>query len=287
MIEYNTKNWLLVVFNFHRTHVLKVLFPSVVFMGVYSALVVYMASILTVNLTGTTVVHSLLGIVLGLLLVFRTNTAYDRWWEGRKLWGALVNDSRNLAIKLNAILTDNEDKKLYAEKISFFCFILKKHLRDEVDLSSIKESYEYDYLSNKKHIPNTVSGQIFKLIYDLYKSKKISGEELIVIDKHVSSFTDITGACERIKNTPIPYSYNLHLKKYIFFYIITLPWGLMHDLKYWSVPAVMMVFYAMVGLELIGEEIENPFGYDSDDLPLDKICQNIKNNVYEILEVEQ
>jgi putative membrane protein len=284
MIEYNTKNWLLIVFNFHKTHALKVLFPSVVFIGIYSTIIVYISTHIQTKLSGTTVVHSLLGIVLGLLLVFRTNTAYDRWWEGRKLWGALVNDSRNLAIKFNVILNDKQDKKLLAEDISFFSVVLKKHLREEINLAQIKNTYEN--LDNKTHIPNAVASKIFRDTHDLYKSKKISGEELIILDKHIASLTDITGACERIKNTPIPYSYNMHLKKYIFFYIITLPWGLVHDLRYFAVPAVMMVFYAMVGLELIGEEIENPFGYDSDDLPLDKICQNIKNNVYEILEID-
>lgn len=283
MIEYNTKNWLSVIFNLHKTHVLRVLFPSVIFMGIYSTIVVFISIRINPNITGSTVVHSLLGIVLGLLLVFRTNTAYDRWWEGRRLWGALVNDSRNLAIKMNSILDNNSDKKNFAEYISLFSYVLKRHLRDESNLidNNIIEKYN---LTEKKHIPNSIASRVFKEIYNLYKSKTISGEELIVIDKHVSSFTDITGACERIKNTPIPYSYNLHLKKYIFFYIITLPWGLAHDLKYFSVPAVMMVFYAMVGIELIGEEIENPFGYDSDDLPLDKIVQNIKISVYEILE---
>lgn len=283
MIEYNTKNWLLVVFNFHKTHVLKVLFPSVIFMGLYSILVVYISTHIEANITGTTVVHSLLGIVLGLLLVFRTNTAYDRWWEGRRLWGSLVNDSRNIAIKLNNIIENTSDKKKFAELISLFSYVLKRHLRDENNLinNDLIKNFNLNY---KKHIPNAVASKLSNDIYQLYKSQKISGEEVIIIDKHLSSFTDITGACERIKNTPIPYSYNLHLKKYIFFYIVTLPWGLAHDLKYFSVPAVMMVFYAMVGIELIGEEIENPFGYDSDDLPLDKIVQTIKTNVYEILE---
>lgn len=285
MIDYNTKNWLLAVFSSHKTHVLKVLFPSVIIMGLYTTLIIYIMTHIETKFSGTTVVHSLLGIVLGLLLVFRTNTAYDRWWEGRKLWGSLVNDSRNLALKLNIILKEKDDKKVLAQDISFFCFMLKKHLRDEVNLSHVKENY-HDF-SNKLHIPNAVAGKIFQDIHGLYKLNKISGEELIILDKHIASFTDITGACERIKNTPIPYSYNLHLKKYIFFYVATLPWGLVHDLRYLSVPAVMMIFYAMVGLELIGEEIENPFGYDSDDLPLDRICNNIKNNVYEILDIEK
>ncbi|MFN4150322.1 MAG: bestrophin family ion channel, partial [Candidatus Sericytochromatia bacterium] len=138
-------------------------------------------------------------------------------------------------------------------------------------------------LENISHNPSAVAKIIYEKIYTLYESKLIDIYQLVDLNKHVEIFIDLTGGCERIKKTPIPYSYNLHLKKYIFVYSITLPWGLMHDIRYWTVPAVMLIFYAMVGIEIIGEEIEDPFSGDPDDLPLQIFCENISKNVREIL----
>lgn len=259
--------------------------PSLLIMGVYAFFVVLFENYMKTK-SSNIAIHSLLGVVLGLLLVFRTNTAYDRWWEGRRLWGSLVNDSRNLSLKLNTILKDDKDAKRYfAQNISEFSLSLKLHLRDESYLFAKKLSI-FKTIKHKEHIPNAIASKIFHLVHDLYKKRIISGEELIILDKHISSFTNITGACERIKNTPIPYSYNFHLKQFIAIYTVTLPWGLTGSLNYFSIPAVMMVFYAFLGIELIGEEIENPFGYDSDDLPLDKICSKIQSSTYDILECE-
>lgn len=287
MIDYNSKNWFSIIFSLHKTHIFRVLTPSIFLVSIYSTACVYISkNIIHTEIKGSTVVHSLLGLVLGLLLVFRTNTAYDRWWEGRRLWGGLVNDSRNFAIKLNSYISENdtETRNIFAGLIANFCISLKDNLRNEIDINKL-QNIDIDFLKVKKHIPNAVASQISNQITKLYKERIVSGEQLIILDKHLSSFTDITGACERIRNTPIPYSYNMHLKKYIFFYIITLPWGLLHDLGYISVIAVALVFYAMVGIELIGEEIEDPFGYDNDDLPLDRICQTIKTNIVEILNI--
>ena len=117
----------------------------------------------------------------------------------------------------------------------------------------------------------------------MYKREKISGEQLIFLNGELSSFTDICGACERIKNTPIPYSYSAFIKKFFFIYIMTLPFGYVFTLGYWVVPVVAVVFYVLGSLELIAEEIEDPFGRDSNDLPMDKIAENIRKHVAEIL----
>ena len=101
--------------------------------------------------------------------------------------------------------------------------------------------------------------------------------------KHqVKELTDIVGKCERIKKTPIPYSYSIFLKKFIFIYTLTLPLGLATTFFFWSVPISMFVLYILASLELLAEEIENPFGEDTNDLPVDEICNTIKANVHEI-----
>jgi putative membrane protein len=220
--------------------------------------------------------------VLSLLLAYRTNTAYDRWWEGRKLWGSLVNNSRNLAIKLAAILESESDKNYFRKVIPSFASILAKHLSNEEVGKVLFEGSDLE-IDQNKHKPNQVAKMIYSKINDLYKSNKISGNQLIILNSEIQSFTDVCGACERIKNTPIPYSYSAFIKKFIFFYVMTLPFGYVFTLGYYIIPVVVFIFYVLASLELIAEEIEDPFGGDENDLPTSKIASNIKKHVEEIL----
>jgi putative membrane protein len=231
-------------------------------------------------------IHSLLGFVIGLLLVFRTNSAYDRWWEGRKQWGALVNSTRNAALKFNAALgSDAVTKKFYATAISNYGYALKEHLRNGVIMEELDDSNEMPLavISNRRHIPNAIANYINKKNIELYKSEVITGEQLIILDQETNEFTDILGACERIKNTPIPFSYNLFIKKFIFVYTLTLPFGLAQDYHYWTIPISTFILYVFGSLELLAEEIEEPFGTDTSDLPTDNLVIIIKDNVNEIL----
>lgn len=231
--------------------------------------------------------HSLLGFVISLLLVFRTNTAYDRWWEGRKLWGALVNNSRNMALKLNALLpkNDTQSRAFFKAAIPQYAVALKNHLRQESTRLALDEAEHPELLDidHDKHVPNQLASLLFKKVNSLFEAGKIKGEQLIIINGELQSFTEICGACERIKNTPIPFSYSAFLKKFIFFYVMTLPWGYVFNLDYLVIPVVGFIFYVLASLELVAEEIEDPFGTDSNDLPMDKMCDNIQKHVSELL----
>jgi len=229
-----------------------------------------------------TIMHGMLGFVISLLLVFRTNTAYDRWWEGRKLWGSLVNNSRNFAIKLSVILEDEKDRYYFRKMIPSYASILHKHLNDEDTSKQLFDDVDLE-IDHHKHKPNQVAKMLFQKINDLYVSKKITGDQLIILNAEVASFTEICGACERIKNTPIPYSYSAFIKKFIFFYVMTLPFGYSLSLGYYVAPVVVFIFYVLASLELIAEEIEDPFGTDENDLPTHKIAMNIKKHVEELI----
>jgi ion channel-forming bestrophin family protein len=224
----------------------------------------------------------MLGFVISLLLVFRTNTAYDRWWEGRKMWGALVNNSRNFSLKLSAILKDEADKSYFRSLIPAYASVLDKHLNDEETGQQLFDDVDLE-IDHHKHKPNQVAKMMFCKINALYESKKISGNQLIILNAEVQSFTEICGACERIKNTPIPYSYSAFIKKFIFFYVMTLPFGYAFSLGYYVVPVVVFIFYVLASLELIAEEIEDPFGGDANDLPTRKMAENIKKHIEELL----
>ena len=232
-------------------------------------------------------IHSLVGFVLSLLLVFRTNTAYERWWEGRKIWGSFTNNSRNFALKLDVFLPQNhEARHTLSVLIGNYVQAVKDHLRDNVLISALEQTTVYDeaYYQGSKHIPNRIGQAMHREIYQLHQEKIVSAEQLLILNNELSSFTDNLGACERIKNTPIPVSYNIFIKKMIFIYVFTMPLTVVLEYNFWAIPIVTLVFYAFAGIEIMAEEIEDPFGIDSNDLALDSIVKNIKANIKEIFE---
>jgi len=288
MIKYNPKKWFSLIFQFHKSDTFRILFPTLVSIGIYTAIITYIGiEYLHLTTNSTTAVHGLLGIVLGLILVFRTNSAYERWWEGRKLWGGMINDSRNLAIKINAFLPESESRfrHFFSKSIANYAYATKGHLRGKVNLNDLEttEKLSVEELSTAKHVPNMIARSIYTQLNILYKQQIITGDQFIILDKEAKAFTDMIGACERIKNTPIPYSYSLFMKKFIFIYIMTMPLGFITSFAYWTIPVVMFVFYVLVSVELIAEEIEDPFGMDANDLPMEEMSLRIKQNVKEIL----
>lgn len=287
MISYNTKDWFTFIFKFHKADTFRALLPLIISIGVYCGVIAYLEIEYfklaeTSHVKNITIMHSMLGFVISLLLVFRTNTAYDRWWEGRKQWGSLVNNSRNFAVKLSGILEDKEDKLFFRKTIPYYAYALNLHLKNEQISQELFEEYNIN-VEHKKHKPNQIVKLLFKKLNELRKQGKISNEQLLILNPEVSSLLDICGACERIKNTPIPFSYSVFLKKFIFFYVMTLPFGYVFSLGYYTIPVVIFVFYVLASLELIAEEIEDPFGDDENDLPTSKIAENIKKNIEEIL----
>jgi len=286
MIKYNPKNWFGLIFAFRRSDTLRMLWKEILYIGIFSAILSYvliefggphkyLQSLLTV--------YSLIGFVISLLLVFRTNTAYDRWWEGRKKWGALVNDTRNLAIKISTIVKDKEAHEYFAKSIPNFVFATKEHLREGVlfeDLEGTQE--EIARLKTKEHVPNAISRDMYERLHELKTKGEITQEEFITIDHNINALLDSLGACERIKNTPIPFSYSLFIKKFIFVYVTTIPLGFIPLFGYGSILIAMFLFYILVSMEVLAEEIEDPFGQDESDLPTDDLCVKIRGNVREI-----
>ncbi len=288
MIGYNPKDWWKLIFAFHRSDTFRFLLPGIAGVAAYTGVVAYIENdVFHASFKNTTVVHSLVGFVLSMLLVFRTNTAYDRWWEGRRLWGNFVNNSRNLALKINAFLPKEakEEKKIFKTLIINYIFAAKEHLRNGVHPQKLTHvgKYDLDFYSQKKHVPNQIMGAIYEEINDLYAKKHISGDQLILLNEELRSFSDNIGGCERIKRTPIPYAYSLFLKKVIFLYVFTMPIGFVIEFKYWAIPIVAIIFYVFASIEVIAEEIEDPFGTDANDLPTDIIYGTIKENLEEIL----
>ena len=275
MISYDPTSWWGLIFKFHKSDTFRRLLPAMLTVAIFSGGIAYVdREIWPKALGSTTAVHTLFGLVISLLLVFRTNTAYERWWEGRRLWGQLVNTSRNLALKLHAFLRrDHPARPALATHIAAFAATLKDHLRDANPPHS----------GAIRHAPNAVVAQLFIDIDGLYRRGDLTCEHALNLNGDLSMLSDICGACERIKKTPIPYSYSLFIKKFIFAYIVSMPFVFVDTFGYWTALFSTFMLYVLGSLEMIAEEIENPFGLDANDLPTDDIAKMIGGNVREIL----
>jgi len=281
MVDYNPKNWLGFIFSFHSSDTIRILWKELVYIAFLTALITALELHFFPNssvLKNLTSVYSLLGFVISLLLVFRTNTAYDRWWEGRKMWGSVVNDSRNLGTILSALRISQEEKELFRIGIAAFSFSMKEHLRgNKTSLQGVWQVPEHI-----KHQPLWIAGELRVRVQKLMDDDKIDSQQWKQLNKHLDQLVDSLGACERIRNTPIPYSYSLFFKKFIFIYVVTMPLAFVEVFEYWSVLISTFVFYALVSMEILAEEIEDPFGLDTNDLPLDSICETIDSNLKEV-----
>ena len=288
MVTYNPKDWFKLIIHFHKSDTFRILLPTMLMLGSVTATICFIEKrYLNLEVPTLTIFHQIAGFIISMVLVFRINTAYDRWWEGRKLWGSLINNCRNLAIKLDAILHP-EDEKARAELhllISNYPFALKEHLRSNDTIEDIKftERLKIEEYTKISHKPNFIARHLTAHVLELCKRNTHSHNDYLIVSENLNQLTDICGACERIKKTPIPYSYSIFIKKMIFLYIITMPVAFGLTIGYWAVPIVMFMFYAFASLELISEEIEDPFGTDFNDLPTDEISVRIKENVREIL----
>lgn len=288
MIKYNPKLWFTHIFKLYKSDTLRMLFPEIILIALYTwginfLLNKYFPEFNTKLFKNAYSIHTLVGFVMGLLLVFRTNTAYDRWWEGRKQWGALVNNTRHAAIKIQSLLSDSEEKSDFIQLISSFPLTLRNHLRDNRDIDELPISNQLkEKLEKYDHLPNGLTSLMYEQLSKWKNNNTLSEIDILLLDKEIKNFVDILGACERIKNTPIPFSYTLFIKKFIFIYVLTLPFGFIPDFGYWTIAVTSFVFYVFVSIELIAEEIEDPFGLDDNDLPTDELSLKIKGNIEEI-----
>lgn len=239
MISYNAKDWFTFIFKIHKTETLQRLLPLLLGVGVYAGSWAYIENIFfadnkTVDLFNNIgIVYSILGFTLSLFLVFRTNTAYDRWWEGRRLWGDLTNAIKNICIHLHSSLPiENEKRRAYYSALMYlFSISLKQHLQDKRLYTNHFEIFEENnpILEEKSTIlsSNHQPQSIVKLLMLALKTDVRHGlfpiNDLELYRTEINKFMDVSGGCERIKNTPIPFTYSVFIKKFIFMYVMLFP----------------------------------------------------------------
>ena len=205
------------------------------------------------------------GIIFGWLMSFRTQTSYARWWDGRSLWGQLVNDSRNLFLKSAACIPDTAEREKLAGALVRFAEALRDRLR-------------VPKRTPGPHLPMAAAGEVIRLIRGWYDAGRIDGFTFLSLDQHAQQLMNVCGACEKIRATPLATSYRGLLRKGIAGYMLLLPWMLHNEIEWLTVPVAVLVSYAVIGLELIATSIEDPFGYDGDDLPLEEIVATIRRS---------
>jgi ion channel-forming bestrophin family protein len=226
--------------------------------------------------------HALVGPALALLLVFRTNTANDRYWEGRRLWGATVNTARNLRRKAYHLLAaEPETANALTEWTIAWFWSARAHLVHERSVGPTCELPAADkaLAVAASHVPVHVAGRLTGIIADARRRGVISDIQQQMLDQDVQALIDNLGGCERIDQTPLPYAYAVHLRRALILYCLTLPFALVSTFGEWTVLASLIVSYVLIGIEEIGTEIEGPFGRKHNDLPLDRICERLEANL--------
>jgi ion channel-forming bestrophin family protein len=232
--------------------------------------------------------HTLIGTALGLLLVIRTNSSYERFWEGRKMWGAIVNETRNIARTASALCA--KDPALLRQLLLWtiaFPFSTERLLRGAKGLGPRAGELPADQTAAvlaSVHPPLAVSRRMTALLADARARGHLGEVQQMALDQAVFLLIDYMGACERIMKTPLPYAYAVHLRRAMIVFCFTLPFVLVHSFHWATIPATLLVAFTFFGIEEIGLEIENPFGHDENDLPLEAICETIQRDLSEIID---
>jgi ion channel-forming bestrophin family protein len=272
--------------------VVPMILPRLLFFAAFSELVAvlnfYHISQLD-QIPGQLTTNVVYNLVLGLLLVFRTNTAYDRYWEGRKAWGVIVFNVRSLAREIRVRVNENEpsdfgNKSNAIKLLAAFAIATKHYLRHEAiadskEISTLITATELAKLQNISHPPLEISLWLGSYLESEYRQNRLDASRILELNNLLNGMVEGLTGCERILKTPMPIAYNIYLKRLILIYCLLLPFHLVAELQWWTGIVVAVVSFILLGIEEVGSQLEDPFGYDLNDLPIDNICQNLTENV--------
>ena len=282
-------NWFHIALRWKGSVVPEVL-PRSLLCGLFGV-VIYVLHLLNIKVSLPILGSIIPNIVLGLLLVFRTNTAYERFWEGRKAWGTLVNTVRNLSRQILVAISEQQPRdrqaKVAAVKLlPAFAIALKLHLRSEpvnAELEANLSSEQFHRLKTMNHPPLEIAFWISSYLQEQAQQDKLDRYQLSDMVQLLNYMIDVAGICERILRTPIPLAYSIHLKQLLMIYSLSLPFQMVDQLEWMTGPIVALISFTLLGIEEIGIQIEDPFGHDANDLPLDNICNSMMRNIEDLL----
>ncbi|MBM7420263.1 putative membrane protein [Chryseobacterium sp. JUb44] len=269
--------------------VLPALLPRLSLLSVLSLGVVYFhGTIFSFKVPLNPAPLTLFGFVLALFLGFRNNVSYERFWEGRKLWGALLNIARSLtrqALTLKNVKNDSSMTE-FIQLMSSFIFALKHQLRGTDSYGDLKQRLHeenLEFVVSAKYKPIVILKLMAEWVQNAKNTGKIDSIQQARFDENFDKLADVVGGCERIVSTPIPYSYRVLLHRTVYIYCALLPFGLVDSLGWFMPFIVVFVAYTFVAFEAIADEIEEPFGTDANDLALNNMCHMIDETIHELL----
>lgn len=280
MIDYDPHRWRTTFFALKGSMVKAIAFrAALVTLGAVAMVAVHFY-VVPFAFPNAGTVHSVVGTALGLLLVFRTNQSYDRWWEGRKLWGGMVNTCRNLARASSVHLAGQPERLTQVLRLTqAFPAAAMCVLRQKAWAPEHLEPEDVDAITAHNHAPTAICQRVTWHLEQERKAGRLGEMIFTSLDHHPQVLVDLIGACERIHRTPLPFAYVVHLRRALVIYCATLPIALVQTFGWGTVPIVFAVTSIMVGIEEIGVEIEDPFEGDDNDLPLERITDGIQKNV--------
>ena len=288
MIVRSKSNWWTLLFVW-RGSMMKQMLPQMFIVAALSVLAVWTEGTIfkhKVPLNATP--FTLVGVALALFLGFRNSSAYDRWWEGRKLWGALVNTMRTLArqvLTMTGDVTDAaKDKREFIDMLVAFTYAMRDQLRGDVFARSAEllPPALAEEVDRARYKPFIILRGMGEWVSARYKEGAFGEITMTAIDRNLVELSNILGGCERIAATPVPFGYSVMIHRVVYFYCALLPFGLV-DAIAWMTPAVALVMaYSFIALDSLAAELEMPFGRDENGLALDAISLNIELSIREM-----
>ena len=279
MIILDKSNNFKLLFAWYGTILPKVM-PALILVVLISALLVYLSAQHFLNLPAVPAIgFTIFGVILSIFLSFRNTACYDRWWEGRKLWGALIANTRHITRDSHILSTEQRKTMLY--DMMLFSYLLKNRLRKQpLDENYVLYSHfnlqSLSRLDHQINAPQTVLEQMQKDLVGIYKNGEISDIIYSTLTRHTVALGDVQAGCDRIISTPLPFSYSVLLHRTVYFFCFILPFSLEASLGIWTPILVALIAYLFLGLDALSAELEEPFGMQDNDLALDAIVRLIE-----------
>jgi len=283
MVEYDARRWLGILFRLHGAVLPRLLVRIALLaaVGALAALLFEQRGIYVPPLG-----HTLVGVALGLLLVFRTNTAYDRYWEGRRQFATLVHRSRDFARQVASYIADPADRAELVRHLQLAFALIRQHVRRDDDLGALgalATTAERAALRAVGCRPNLALRWISDRLAERANVQQLVEGRLRMLDQHLSAYAECLAAIERIATTPMPFAYAHHLKAFLVLFCLSVPFALSPAMGWYTPLAAAIVGFALFGIDEIGVEIEDPFGRDANDLPLDALGELVNRDTAELL----
>ena len=261
--------------------------PQIIGFAAYASLVVLAAQHFRFGLGEAGLApFTLFGVTLSIYLGFRNNAAYDRWWEARKLWGQLVFDIRNLARAATGLLPPGSSqlRPLLMEALAF-CHLLRGQLRGVSVDDEVAQYLGPDrrLIIQYQNRCDAALRSMGRRLAALKAEGFIDPMDYRILDERLSTLAALQAGCERIANTPLPFAYMLLLHRSAYIFCLLLPFGLASPLGWLTPLFTAVIAYSFFGLDALSEELEDPFGVEANDLPLDRMCRVCEISVFEAL----